>query len=382
MLAGLTPAPVLTHRGFPVTVFEQGRCPGGRTTTLREVEYFFDHWFQYLTVHDERFQRYLDVWAEQGVVSAWKMRLANAQEGVLTPLLDETRRWVGVPGMNAIAKRLADGLEVEQGVRVNALMSDEAGWSLVSEQPLPDEKYEIVVVATPPDQAVPLLAQSPSLQASAASVRMQPCWAVMLAFEYDLELSFDAAFVRGSPLVWVCNNGSKPGRPGPESWVLHASPAWSRVHLEDTPEQVAADLVEAVERLLSARLAEQGLHCEHGRWNEEARIEADRDLMEQALYGLLNNAVEASPQGATLWLSVHEENDEVRIAIADEGGGVPFQPEPGELTPGPSTKRFGTGLGIPIAYKICHTHDFRLEFHIEPGQGTEVVIRAPASRRE
>lgn len=244
-LAGLTLAHVLTERGYPVTVFDKGRGPGGRTTTRREGEYFFDHGCQYLTVHDERFQRYLDVWAEQGVVSAWKMRLANVQEGVLTPLLDETRRWVGVPGMNAIAKRLADGLEVEQGVRVNALISDEAGWSLVSEQPLPDERYEIVVVATPPDQAVPLLAQSPTLQASAASVRMQPCWAVMLAFEYDLELPFDAAFVRASPLVWVCNNGSKPGRPGPESWVLHASPAWSRAHLEDTPDQVAAELVDA-----------------------------------------------------------------------------------------------------------------------------------------
>jgi len=144
----------------------------------------------------------------------------------------------------------------------------------------------------------------------------------------------------------------------------------------------AVELLAAVERLLSARMAEQGLQCERGRWDESATIDADRDLMEQALYGLLNNAIEASPQGATLWLSVLQAQDEVRIALRDEGGGVPFQPEPSELTPGPSTKRFGTGLGIPIAFKICHTHDFRLEFHIEPGQGTEVVIRAPATRLE
>jgi renalase len=244
-LAGLTLARVLTERGYPVTVFDKGRGPGGRTTTRREGEYSFDHGCQYLTVHDERFQRYLDAWAEQGVVSAWKMRLANCQEGVLTPLHDETRRWVGVPGMNAIAKRLADGVELEQGVRVDAVLPGESGWALLSGQPVPEENYEIVVVATPPDQAVPLLAQAPALQASAASVRMQPCWAVMLAFEYDLELPFDAAFVRNSPLVWVCNNGSKPGRPGPESWILHASPAWSRAHLEETPEAVAAELVDA-----------------------------------------------------------------------------------------------------------------------------------------
>lgn len=144
----------------------------------------------------------------------------------------------------------------------------------------------------------------------------------------------------------------------------------------------ATELLAAVERLLGARIAEQGLHCERGRWDEEATIDADRDLMEQALYGLLNNAVEASPSGATLWLAVAQDDDEVRVSIRDEGGGIPFQPEPSELTPGPSTKRFGTGLGIPIAFKICHTHDFRLEFHTEPGSGTEVVIRARASRLE
>ncbi len=144
----------------------------------------------------------------------------------------------------------------------------------------------------------------------------------------------------------------------------------------------AAELLAAVERLLGARIAEQGLRCEHGRWDESAVIDADRDLMEQALYGLINNAIEASSAGATLWLSVLCQNDEVHMVIRDEGGGIPFQPEPSELTPGPSTKRFGTGLGIPIAFKICHTHDFRLEFEVVPGHGTEVVIRAPASRLE
>ncbi len=144
----------------------------------------------------------------------------------------------------------------------------------------------------------------------------------------------------------------------------------------------AAELLAAVERLLGARIAEQGLRCEHGHWDEHATIDADRDLMEQALYGLLNNAVEASSPGATLWLAVEQVDDEVRMTLGDSGGGIPFQPEPSELTPGPSTKRFGTGLGIPIAFKICHTHDFRLEFHIEPGHGTEVVIRAPATRLE
>ncbi len=144
----------------------------------------------------------------------------------------------------------------------------------------------------------------------------------------------------------------------------------------------ACELLVAVEQLLGAHMLERGVDCGHGQWDEQAIIDADRDLMEQALYGLLNNAVEASRRGGSVVLAVEQHNDEVLITIRDEAGGIPFQPEPSELTPGPSTKRFGTGLGIPIAFKICHTHDFRLEFRVEPGHGTEVVIRAPTSQLE
>ena len=144
----------------------------------------------------------------------------------------------------------------------------------------------------------------------------------------------------------------------------------------------ACELLASVERLLAVRIAEQGLACVHAAWDESAVIEADRDLMEQALYGLLNNAVEASPVDACITLAVSQDGEEVRLSIRDEGGGIPFTPEPSELTPGPSTKRFGTGLGIPIAFKICSTHDFRLEFVAEAGRGTEVVMRAPRARVE
>ena len=204
-LAGLTAARLLAERGYPVTVFDKGRGPGGRTTTRREGEFSFDHGCQYLTVHDPRFRRYLEVWSEQGLASPWQLRLANCEHGVITPLSDDTPRWVGVPGMNALAKALAEGLEVELGVRISAVRAEEDGWALVSEQPVSDDNFEIVIVATPPEQAVPLLAPSPILQAAASTVRMQPCWAVMLAFDYDLELPFDAAFFRNSPVVWAAN---------------------------------------------------------------------------------------------------------------------------------------------------------------------------------
>lgn len=244
-LAGLTAASVLAGRGYPITVFDKARGPGGRTSTRREGDFAFDHGCQYLTVRDERFRRYLEIWAEQGAASPWHPRVANCDKGQIIPVNDDTPRWVGVPGMNALAKNLARDLDLTLATRITGITPTDGGWRLTSDPAGDDDPYEVVVVATPAEQAVPLLASVPALQTAAASVHMQPCWAVMLAFEYDLDLPFDAAFLRNSPLVWVAQNGSKPGRPGPESWVLHASPTWSRKHLEWSPEQVLPILTEA-----------------------------------------------------------------------------------------------------------------------------------------
>ncbi len=123
--------------------------------------------------------------------------------------------------------------------------------------------------------------------------------------------------------------------------------------------------------LSAVRAEEAAVTCARGAWDEEVEIDADPDLIEQALYGLLNNAIEASPRGSAIHCAVERRGAEVALSITDEGGGLPFQPEPSELVPGPSTKRFGTGLGIPIAYKICGAH-----FHSNPGIGTRVEIRA------
>ena len=138
----------------------------------------------------------------------------------------------------------------------------------------------------------------------------------------------------------------------------------------------AVELMDAAVKLLEPRLTEFNINCCRGQWDTTATIHADRELMEQALYGLVNNAIEASPAGATVTLAVEQQNGEVRMILSDRGGGLPFKPVATELAPGPSTKRFGTGLGIPIAFKICNTHGFKLEFDIEQGQGTDVIVSA------
>jgi len=140
----------------------------------------------------------------------------------------------------------------------------------------------------------------------------------------------------------------------------------------------ATAVMNAAVGLLELRMADAGMRCVREPWDDQALLEADPDLLEQALYGLLNNAVEASKSGATITIGVDSTDGHVQLSIRDEAGGLPFEPEPSGLTPGPSTKHFGTGLGIPIAYKICQTHGYRLDFAIRKGVGTTAVVTAPA----
>ena len=60
---------------------------------------------------------------------------------------------------------------------------------------------------------------------------------------------------RGEDIIgWAARNNSKPGRIGPESWVVQASPDWSSAYVEAEPETVAAALKNALSNLLGVAL--------------------------------------------------------------------------------------------------------------------------------
>jgi signal transduction histidine kinase len=139
----------------------------------------------------------------------------------------------------------------------------------------------------------------------------------------------------------------------------------------------AVELWDSILELLKPRLQEKGIKIVREPWDEHATVEVDSDLMEQALYGLLANSVEASPAGGMITITVAHTGDSLVMTLLDQGGGIPFIPNPSDLTPGPTTKRFGTGLGIPIAFKVCKAHGWSLDFEVVDNVGTRVTITAP-----
>lgn len=253
-LAGLTLARFLTGTGFPVKVFDKGRGPAGRMSTRRQDGGTFDHGAQYFTAREPGFQRMVGTWVEQGVAAEWRGRFGSLEHGTVTPKTDGPVRYVGVPGMSAVAQQLASGVDLRCGVRVEHVRREAGGWALTSESGEALGAFDVVVAAVPAPQAVPLLSGAPGLAARAAGVSMEPCWAVMASFDAPVPLPLDGVFIHGSSLSWAARDSSKPGRPPGERWVLHASPEFTREHLEDAPEAVAPRLVEAFARAAGVEL--------------------------------------------------------------------------------------------------------------------------------
>ncbi|MEM7234984.1 MAG: FAD-dependent oxidoreductase [Planctomycetota bacterium] len=245
-VSGLTLARSLTRWGMDVRVFDKGRGPGGRASTRREGERRFDHGAQYFTARDERFRRELATWIAEGVAAEWEGRIAVLSSDGISLRDKPLPRYVGVPGMSAIVKRLAQDSNVEFGVRIGRLRRRGETWLLSDDSGQDISSFDSVVVALPAEQASDLLgtAEAPFVE-RIRRVTSDPSWAVLASFDERLPVDFDGAFVDGSSVAWVSRDSSKPGRGGGERWVIHATAEWSRANLEEDQEGVAIELLAA-----------------------------------------------------------------------------------------------------------------------------------------
>ncbi len=141
-------------------------------------------------------------------------------------------------------------------------------------------------------------------------------------------------------------------------------------------------LVDNVLELLKPKLVEKEIQVVRQGWDDQIEIALDVQLMEQALHGLLVNAMDASPHQGKLEIRMDETLQEIRLTIADQGTGMPFIPAAGDLSPGPSTKQYGTGLGIPFAMKVCDAHGGKIEYRTTNPHGTEVRLILPKYAQE
>ncbi len=99
----------------------------------------------------------------------------------------------------------------------------------------------------------------------------------------------------------------------------------------------------------------------------------------QVFLNLIINAIEAMPDGGTLWVGTahHAEAKQVVTAFRDSGPGIPADIRNHLFEPFHTSKPTGTGLGLAISYGIIERHNGIIDVESPPGGGTTFIIRLP-----
>jgi len=117
---------------------------------------------------------------------------------------------------------------------------------------------------------------------------------------------------------------------------------------------------------------------------DQAYVNGDRDRLKQVFINLVANAIQYTPQGGEVFLSLEKIGEQARLICRDTGPGIPAEDLPHIFerfyrAEKSRTRRetTGFGLGLSIANWIVERHGGRIEVNSQEGKGTTFAIWLP-----
>ena len=151
--------------------------------------------------------------------------------------------------------------------------------------------------------------------------------------------------------------------------------------LQQLEDNQALDLADLARQTVEARRA--ALQKRNLSVNIEAESDAscrgDAFLLQQAISNLLDNAIDFSPAGGTIGITLKKTSDRLILKVRDHGEGAPEYALPQIFErfyslPHPATERKSTGLGLPFVREVAHLHGGEAHFGNHPEGGAEVIM--------
>jgi signal transduction histidine kinase len=141
---------------------------------------------------------------------------------------------------------------------------------------------------------------------------------------------------------------------------------------EPSPEPVKpCELIDELGTILQPDLEAKGLRISCSGLSTDGAIRADRELLRQALFNMLLNAVNFAPEGDTVTAEVTSTREgRFRIAVSDRGPGVPEDAVGSLFTPYYTTRPDGTGLGLATVRRIAAAHGWHAGYLARPEGGS------------
>jgi signal transduction histidine kinase len=144
------------------------------------------------------------------------------------------------------------------------------------------------------------------------------------------------------------------------------------------PTRTGVDLGRLLERLLVLwrPCAEQRqVRLAFSRRDQLPNVSADPGQLEQALVNVLKNAIEASPDGGEVEVTLAGDSGRPVLTIRDHGPGIPAEVGERLFTPFFTTKRDGRGIGLTLVAEILGAHGLEYALESATGGGARFTIR-------
>jgi signal transduction histidine kinase len=147
-----------------------------------------------------------------------------------------------------------------------------------------------------------------------------------------------------------------------------------------------ADIVAAVTGDLRPALEACGHSLHKELSGAPATIQADPDLLQQALHELLENSIRFTPSGGRIEVIVQQQGAEVVFVVRDNGPGIAAEMRPNVFDPfvhGGTKLDIGAGrfgCGLTLVARVASAHGGRAELRHSSSAGSELAISIPIAR--
>jgi signal transduction histidine kinase len=155
------------------------------------------------------------------------------------------------------------------------------------------------------------------------------------------------------------------------SLLSYAAPPASEFRVGDLNTVVTEVLL-----LFRKACTHQGIDLRHAT-GELPPFAFDSEKLRQVLLNLLQNALEALPNGGVIDIATRRNGETAIITVHDTGTGIPEADRPHLFEPFFTRKGAGTGLGLSIVLRIVEEHGGSIDVESSSGDGTTITVRLP-----
>jgi PAS domain S-box-containing protein len=148
------------------------------------------------------------------------------------------------------------------------------------------------------------------------------------------------------------------------------------------PNTEETDLKLIIEELLKKNVLPENVKVSVKVEPDARNVVADHTFINRIMYNLVNNAVQAMPDGGKLTIHSFKEANVVIISVKDTGVGIPEAVRGKLFTPMFTTKAKGQGFGLAVIKRMTESLGGTVTFESQEGKGTTFIVRLPQSPQQ